>query len=140
LLKALSFRPEARQASVREFSEEMYAALCGAAEATRPTSEEHTRRTAGEPGALEMAHVLFTDLVGYSLLPMDKQKQYLAELQAIVRASPRFRASEKSGGIISLPTGDGMALVFFGDPTAPAQCALEVSAGLKDKPHLQLRM
>jgi tRNA A-37 threonylcarbamoyl transferase component Bud32/class 3 adenylate cyclase len=140
LLKALAFQPEARQSSVREFSEELYAALCGAGEMTRRTPEGHARRAAAEPGSLEMAHVLFTDLVGYSLLPMDRQKQYLAEFQGVVRSSPRFRASEKAGDIITLPTGDGMALVFFGDPTAPAQCALEIAAALKSKPHLNLRM
>lgn len=140
IMKALAFRPEDRQASVRELGEQLSAALTDT-EATRRTFEEPTRRTAGEPaGGLEMAHVLFTDLVGYSMLPMDRQKQYLGELQAIVRAAPRFRAAEKAGDIISLPTGDGMALVFFGDPSAAAQCALEVAVGLKSKPHLQLRM
>jgi tetratricopeptide (TPR) repeat protein len=87
-----------------------------------------------------MAHVLFTDLVGYSLLPMDHQKEYLGQLQQVVRESPRFRSAEAAGEIISLPTGDGMALAFFGDPTAPAQCAFEVATGLKSKPHLKLRM
>ncbi len=142
LMKALSFAPESRQASVRELGEQMYVALCDVSEPTRRTFEEPTRRTVGAPveGGLEMAHVLFTDLVGYSLLPMDKQKQHLGELQAIVKAAPRFRLAEKAGEIISLPTGDGMALVFFGDPTAPAQCAIEVAARLKSKPHLKLRM
>jgi TolB-like protein/class 3 adenylate cyclase/tRNA A-37 threonylcarbamoyl transferase component Bud32 len=128
--KALSLRPEARQSSVREFSEELYQALAGG---------ETARKTA-VPGTVEMAHVLFTDLVGYSLLPMDRQKEYLGELQQIVRESPRFIAAEAAGDIISLPTGDGMALAFFGDPTAPAECALEIAAGLRSKPHLQLRM
>jgi TolB-like protein/class 3 adenylate cyclase/Tfp pilus assembly protein PilF len=91
-------------------------------------------------GAVEIAHVLFTDLVGYSLLPMDQQKDYLAQLQQIVRDSPRFRAAEASGEIISLPTGDGMALAFSGDPTAPVQCAIEVAVGLKSHPALKLRM
>jgi len=59
---------------------------------------------------VEMAHVLFTDLVGYSLLPMDQQKEYLGQLQQIVRESAQFRAAETTGDIISLPTGDGMAL------------------------------
>jgi len=140
LLKALSFRPESRHTSVREFSDELYNALCNAGGAARRSGDEPARRTAAEPGALEMAHVLFTDLVGYSLLPMDRQKQCLAELQAAVRAAPRFRASEKSGDIITLPTGDGMALVFFGDPTAPAQCAVQLAAALKNNPHLKLRM
>jgi serine/threonine protein kinase len=130
ILRALSFRPEARHATVREFSEELYQALTGG---------ESTRK-ASISGTLEIAHVLFTDLVGYSLLPMDQQKEYLEEFQRIVRASPRFRAADASGDIISLPTGDGMALAFFGDPTAPAQCALEVAASLKSSPHLKLRM
>jgi TolB-like protein/Tfp pilus assembly protein PilF/class 3 adenylate cyclase/tRNA A-37 threonylcarbamoyl transferase component Bud32 len=131
--QALSLRPEARQSSAREFSEELYHALTGG-----KTARESAKSAV--PGTVEMAHVLFTDLVGYSLLPMDRQKEYLGELQQIVRESPRFRAAETAGDIISLPTGDGMALAFFGDPTAPAQCALDVAAGLKSNPHLKLRM
>lgn len=130
ILKAMSFHMEQRHANVREFGEELYRALAGG---------EPTRRIT-DSGAVEMAHVLFTDLVGYSLLPMDQQKEYLGQLQQIVRDSPQFRAAEAAGDIISLPTGDGMALAFFGDPTAPAQCALEVAAGLKSQPHLKLRM
>ncbi len=91
-------------------------------------------------GTLEIAHVLFMDIVGYSLLPMDRQKDYLAEFQRIVRDSPRFLAAEASGEIVSLPTGDGVALVFLRDPLAPLQCALEVAAGLKSRPHLKVRM
>ena len=131
ILKALSFKPEFRQAEVREFSEELWRALTGA---------EPARRTTTVPGTVEIAHVLFTDLVGYSLLSMDQQKEYLGQLQQIVQESPQFRASEANGDIVTLPTGDGMALAFFRDPTAPAQCALEVAAALKDKPHLMLRM
>jgi len=89
---------------------------------------------------LEIAHVLFTDIVGYSLLPMDRQKDYLAEFQRIVRDSPRFLGAEACGEIVSLPTGDGMALVFQRDPIAPLQCALEIAAGLKSRPHLKVRM
>jgi class 3 adenylate cyclase len=89
---------------------------------------------------LEIAHVLFTDIVGYSLLPMEKQKDYLAQLQHIVQHSPRFRAAEASGEIVSLPTGDGMALAFLRDPIAPIQCALEVSTELKSRAYLKLRM
>jgi TolB-like protein/class 3 adenylate cyclase/Flp pilus assembly protein TadD len=131
--KALSLRPEDRQSSAREFSEELYRTLSGSDTARRSAMS-------AVPGTVEMAHVLFTDLVGYSLLPMDRQKEYLGELQQIVRESPQFQAAELAGDIISLPTGDGMALAFFGDPTAPAQCALEVASGLKNKPHLKLRM
>ncbi len=128
--KARSLHPEERQGSVSEFSEEVFHALSGAR-----TVRKHTGT-----GTVEMAHVLFTDLVGYSLLPMDQQKEYLEELQRMVQGSPRFQAAEAAGELISLPTGDGMALAFFGDPTAAAQCALEVAASLKNRPHLQLRM
>lgn len=128
ILKAMAFRPEARYATVRQFTEELCNALCAA---------EPARRT---PGGLEIAHVLFTDLVGYSVLPMDQQKQVIADLQAIVRAAPRYLAAQKAGDVLSLPTGDGMALVFFGDPTAAAQAAVEIAEGLKSKPQLKLRM
>ena len=96
--------------------------------------------SSAESDALEIAHVLFTDIVGYSLLPMEAQKDYLAQLQQIVRNSARFRTAEASGEIVSLPTGDGMALAFLRDPIAPLECALEVSAELKSRPHLKLRM
>jgi serine/threonine protein kinase len=129
ILKAVSFRPEQRQASIRDLGDELYSALTGG----------QTPRKAAS-GELEIAHVLFTDLVGYSLLTMDRQREYLAELQGIVRQSPSFRKAEKNGDIISLPTGDGMALSFFGDPIAPVQCAVEVAKELKSKPHLKLRM
>jgi TolB-like protein/class 3 adenylate cyclase/tRNA A-37 threonylcarbamoyl transferase component Bud32 len=128
--KARSLHPEDRHASVSEFSEE----LCQSLSAGR-TARKHSGQ-----GTVEMAHVLFMDLVGYSLLPMDRQKEYLGELQRIVQDAPRFRAADTAGEIISLPTGDGMALAFFGDPTVAAQCALEVAAALKSRPHLQLRM
>jgi class 3 adenylate cyclase len=129
ILKAVSFRPEQRQASIRDLGDDLYSALTGG----------QTPRKAAS-GELEIAHVLFTDLVGYSLLTMDKQREYLAELQQIVRQSAKFRAAEKNGDIISLPTGDGMALSFFGDPLQPVQCAVEVAKELKSKPHLKLRM
>ena len=92
------------------------------------------------PETLEIAHVLFTDIVGYSLLPMDRQKDYLSQFQRIVHNSPRFLAAEAQGEIVSLPTGDGVALVFLRDPLAPLQCALEIAAELKSRPHLKVRM
>ena len=131
--KAMSLNPGARQSSVRELGEELYRGLSGSDTARKSSMS-------AIPGAVEMAHILFTDLVGYSLLPMDRQKTYLAEFQRHVRESPQFRASEAAGDIISLPTGDGMALAFFGDPTAPAQCAREVAVNLRAAPHLKLRM
>src|SRR5437899_1776315 len=82
---------------------------------------------------LEIAHVLFLDIVGYSRLPMDQQEEGLRQLQELVRAAV-------SDQLIRLPTGDGMALVFFGDAEAPARCALELGRGLRSRPGLELRM
>src|ERR1700680_2708125 len=89
---------------------------------------------------LEMAHVLFMDIVGYSKLPMDHQKAVLHTLQAVVSGTPDFLRAQASEEIITLPTGDGMALVFFGDAEAAARCALEVSRALKSHPEILLRM
>ncbi len=89
---------------------------------------------------LEMAHVLFMDIVGYSKLPIDHQQTVLQMLQKITSASPEFIQARESQQLINLPTGDGMALVFFGDPEAPARCAVELSRALKSHPEISLRM
>ncbi len=91
------------------------------------------------PERLEIAHVLFMDLVAFSTWPMEEQRQGLQELQKIVRATSQVRAAADKSNLIPLPTGDGMALVFFGDPVACVECALEISAALKNT-RLQLRM
>jgi class 3 adenylate cyclase/CHASE2 domain-containing sensor protein len=94
-----------------------------------------------EPSAVyEMAHVLFMDIVGYSLQPIDRQTELVKLLQQIVRESAEFRQAREQGGQISLPTGDGMALVFFGNPLSPVKCALEIAASLKQHAELRLRM
>jgi class 3 adenylate cyclase/ABC-type uncharacterized transport system auxiliary subunit len=89
---------------------------------------------------LEMAHVLFMDIVAYSTLPMDHQRQVLHELQEAVRKTPEFVRAQSEGQLLRLPTGDGMALVFFGDPQAPVRCALELSRALRDRPTIKVRM
>src|ERR1700726_530141 len=89
---------------------------------------------------LEMAHVLFIDIVAYSTLPMDHQRQVLHELQEAVRKTPEFVRAQAEDQLLRLPTGDGMALVFFGDPEAPARCALELSRNLREHPDVKLRM
>ncbi|HLL75066.1 MAG TPA: AAA-like domain-containing protein [Pyrinomonadaceae bacterium] len=93
----------------------------------------------GNTPRLEIAHVLFTDIVGYSRLPMDRQTRVLQELYDIVRATEEYRRAVQ-GQIISLPTGDGMALVFFGDPETALRCAVEIGRALRRTPSLQLRM
>src|SRR5437588_3457753 len=89
---------------------------------------------------LEIAHVLFIDIVGYSKLLINEQHELLQELNQIVRATEAFRAAEAAGKLIRLLTGDGMALAFATTPEAPVQCALEISKALKSYPELRVRM
>jgi class 3 adenylate cyclase len=89
---------------------------------------------------LEIAHVLFIDIVGYSKLSINEQRAAVDELTQIVRATEQFQRAEAASRLLKIPTGDGMALVFYTSPEAPAQCALEISPLLKEHPRLQLRM
>jgi TolB-like protein/tetratricopeptide (TPR) repeat protein/class 3 adenylate cyclase len=89
---------------------------------------------------LDIAHVLFTDIVGYSKKPIDQQSELLGELNRLVRATEQFKAAEAAGKLVRLPTGDGMALAFFTTVDAPVRCALEISEALKSRPQIQLRM
>jgi TolB-like protein/class 3 adenylate cyclase/Tfp pilus assembly protein PilF len=90
--------------------------------------------------ALEIAHVLFIDIVGYSKLSINEQHAAVEELNQIVRASEQFQRAEAASRLLKIPTGDGIALVFYTSPEAPAQCAVEISRTLKEHPRLQLRM
>src|SRR5713101_8237045 len=90
--------------------------------------------------ALEIAHVLFIDIVGYSKLSINDQRAAIDELNQIVRASEQFQNAEAEARLIKIPTGDGMALVFYKSPEEPVECALEISRALKGNPRLQLRM
>ena len=89
---------------------------------------------------LEIAHVLFVDIVGYSNLLTNEQRELLRKLNNIVRATKEFRTADSSGKLLRLPTGDGMALAFFTSPDAPVRCALEIAQALKDGPKLPVRM
>jgi tetratricopeptide (TPR) repeat protein/class 3 adenylate cyclase len=89
---------------------------------------------------LEMAHVLFMDIVAYSKMHMDEQQVVLGELQDAVRNTSEFARAQAEDQLIRLPTGDGMALVFFRDPEAPLRCALQLSTSLRDHPEIKLRM
>src|SRR5207245_2844582 len=89
---------------------------------------------------LEIAYVLFIDIVGYSKLVTSEQRRLLELLNQIVRESEHFRGAEAKGRLISVPTGDGMALVFYNTPEAPVQCALEVSSAASEHPDVKLRM
>lgn len=89
---------------------------------------------------LEIGHVLFLDVVGYSKLSVDDQHDLLAALNTIVRNSKSFLEAEQSGQLMRVPTGDGMALVFFSTPEAPLRCAVEVARSLKEKSSIEVRM
>src|SRR5256884_4842322 len=95
---------------------------------------------------LEIAHVLFIDIVGYSKLLINEQSAQLQMLKEIVRQTEQFRLAEAEGKLLRLPTGDGGALVFRSSPEAPVLCALEItealqrSPGSRKKPQLRLRM
>jgi TolB-like protein/class 3 adenylate cyclase/Tfp pilus assembly protein PilF len=89
---------------------------------------------------LEIGHVLFIDIVGYSKLLISEQSELLGELNDSVRGTEHFLSAEAEGRLIRLPTGDGMALVFRNSPEEPVRCALEISQALKNHPELQVRM
>jgi TolB-like protein/Flp pilus assembly protein TadD len=89
---------------------------------------------------LEIAHVLFMDIVGYSKLLTDQQRELLNELNKIVRETPQFKQAEAAGKLIRLPTGDGMALAFFTNPEAALKCAIEINHQIRNHPELPLRI
>jgi len=98
-----------------------------------PTDSESDRH-------LEIGHVLFIDIVGYSKLLIDEQRERIQELREIVRGTEQFHLAEAEGKLMRLPTGDGGALVFRTSPEAPVLCALEISKALKTHPELRVRM
>ena len=89
---------------------------------------------------LEIGHVLFIDIVGYSKLLIDEQRDYLHTLNEVVRRTDSFCAADAAGKLTRLPTGDGMALVFATTPDAPVSCAIEISNALRSHPELRVRI
>jgi TolB-like protein/cytochrome c-type biogenesis protein CcmH/NrfG len=89
---------------------------------------------------LEIAHVLFIDIVGYSKLRTSEQSAQIEKLREIVRGTEQFRTAEAEGKLIRLPTGDGGALAFRNNPEAPVLCAEEIAKALKSYPDIRVRM
>src|SRR6201985_730838 len=89
---------------------------------------------------LEIAHVLFIDIVGYSKLLITEQSEQLQTLKEIVRGTEQVRLAEAENKLLRLPTGDGGALVFRNNPEAPVLCAIEIAKALKSHPELHVRM
>src|SRR5437773_4915388 len=89
---------------------------------------------------MEIAHVLFMDIVGYSTRLTDEQQALVDELNQIVRSSDEFNKAAAAGRLMKIPTGDGMALIFYNSPEQPVNCALEISRASKNSSGLPLRM
>src|SRR5438876_1154692 len=91
--------------------------------------------------ALEIAHVLFIDIVAYSKMAMDDQRAAIEKLNQIVQSTDEYRKAESENRLLKIPIGDGMALIFYHSPEDPVECALEISRALKEQhPELRLRM
>src|SRR5262249_39842527 len=89
---------------------------------------------------LEIAHVLFIDIVGYSKLRINEQSAQIEKLREIVRGTEQFSVAEAEGKLLRLPTGDGGALAFRNSPEAPVLCAEEIAKSLKNHPEIRVRM
>src|SRR6266403_2014833 len=89
---------------------------------------------------LEIAHVLFIDIVGYSTRLTDEQQALVDQLNQVVRGSDEFKKATATGRLMKIPTGDGMALIFYNSPEQPVECALEISRELRRCPELSVRM
>src|SRR5438128_934887 len=96
--------------------------------------------TTTEPVELAIGHVLFIDIVGYSKLLTNEQREKLQELNRVVRETQPVRTADASDKLLRLPTGDGMVLAFFTSPDAPARCAIAISDALGRNSDLRLRM
>src|SRR3982751_1210692 len=89
---------------------------------------------------LEIGHVLFIDIVGYSKLNITEQSERLQKLKEIVWATEQFKQGQAEGKLLRLPTGDGGALVFRNNVEAPVLCAMAIGKELKRHPEIHLRM
>src|ERR1700745_3761533 len=89
---------------------------------------------------LEIAHILFIDIVAYSKMTIDDQRAAIGQLNMIVQSTDEFRKAESENRFLKIPTGDGVVLVFYRSPEAPVECALEISKALKRYPQIRLRM
>src|SRR5213082_455030 len=89
--------------------------------------------------SLEIAHVLFMDIVAYSKMPVDEQRAAIEELNQVVQSTDEYREAETQNSLLKLATGDGMALIFHHSPEDPVECALEISRALKER-HSRLRL
>src|SRR5207244_2242337 len=108
--------------------------------AKEPVPTQFTSSPSQPDLQLEIAHLLLIDIVGYSKLLVNEQIEALQQLARVVRGTACFQAAEAHGKLIRVPTGDGMALLFFRSPEEPVRCALEIAAKLKENSQIKVRM
>ena len=130
LLKALSFNSNERYEKAREFGDALSTALLGESDDPSEVTRVRAPKSPVEP-TLETAHVLFTDIVGYTKLLIDQQTDCRRKLQEIITATEEYRRPREEKDLIRIPTGDGMALAFFDDPQAPVRCAMQISQAMR---------
>ncbi|MDQ6760946.1 MAG: protein kinase, partial [Acidobacteriota bacterium] len=141
IVKALSFEPEQRYQRAKEFVNELDAGLLpGELAPTVPMSKTADIASADGKSDAIIAHVLFMDIVGCSKLTIDEQRQVVSRLDQMVRDSTEFQRARSHDELITLPTGDGMALIFCKTLEAPLACAVEVSRMLRQDPICRVRM
>ena len=137
ILKALSYDPAQRHTHAHEMGREfLRAVLEGDPAVSDPVS---ISESPAEP-IRGLAHVLFVDIVRFSVLSPDEQVQVIGTLHTIAEGTSSFRDAQKMERLISLDTGDGIALAFFDDYEAPVRCAIEIATALKNHPEIGLRM
>jgi serine/threonine protein kinase len=139
ILRALVYDQKGRYKNAHEMGEEFMRASSQDTGQALPPDETETLEQA-RTLAPEMAHVLFMDIVRFTQQTMEEQVKQLDKLLGVVNNAPSYRNAAASNQLIRLPVGDGMALVFFQNPVAPVQCALEIAGALKAHPDLPLRM
>ena len=140
--RALAKNIYERYQQIDDLLEDVKAATPVHSPAVPPPAERPAAARSGTPAEskLGMAYVLFMDLAGYSTLIMDQQAEIIEELTKVVQSTQPFKRSKEADQLILLPTGDGMALVFFDDPVVPVVCGVEISRALRSRPKLKFRM
>jgi CHASE2 domain-containing sensor protein/class 3 adenylate cyclase len=129
-----------RDATTSSFALDLVATISYSRAPTYTISGRNMSDQLQPDGDLAIAHVLFIDIVGYSKLATDQQKDVVQQLNRYVRDSEQFRRADTAGKLIRMPTGDGVALAFFTSPDAPVRCAIEISKAVRNSPALHLRM